>query len=254
MESSGESSSSDSEMEDLVLKALDKIKSIKTKPVSSPEKSSHTDSRKQTEKHDRVTLSSKIHSNVNLDDTYLKNPTRSTVKKTKKSTIQNLIQGSDKDSEIMKKSVLQPDIEKKYELPPYQESLQKLKRQRKKEKQMTKGKGWFDMKAPEMTDEAKNDLTVLQMRRALDPKRFYKSNDIKALPKFFQFGKVIESPVDFYHSRIPKKQRKSTMVDELLADAEFRTYNKRKYVEIQEAKRKGAGPYKHMKRLKNRKR
>ena len=44
------------------------------------------------------------------------------------------------------------------------------------------------MKAPEMTEEYKNDLTVLHMRKTLDPKRFYKNNDIKALPKFFQVG------------------------------------------------------------------
>ena len=37
-----------------------------------------------------------------------------------------------------------------------------------------------------------------------------------------QFGQVVEAPADFYSSRIPKKQRKSTMVEELLADAEFR--------------------------------
>ncbi|XP_060068074.1 deoxynucleotidyltransferase terminal-interacting protein 2-like [Ylistrum balloti] len=251
MESSEESS--DSEIEDLVARALDKIKNTKTKSKSNCSRKESKKESVEPAKSNRITLSSKIQSSVNLHDTYLKEPTQSTVKQTKQSTIQNLLKGSDKD-EIMKKSVLQPDIEKKYALPPYQESLQKLKKQRKKDKQMTKGKGWFNMKAPEMTEETKNDLTVLQMRRALDPKRFYKSNDIKTLPKFFQFGKVIESPVDFYHSRIPKKQRKSTMVDELLADAEFRTYNKRKYVEIQEAKRKGAGPYKHMKRLKNRKR
>ncbi len=38
----------------------------------------------------------------------------------------------------------------------------------------------------------------------------------------FQVGTVVDSPVDFYSSRIPKKQRKRTMVEELLADAEFR--------------------------------
>jgi len=38
----------------------------------------------------------------------------------------------------------------------------------------------------------------------------------------FQLGTVVESSADFYHSRVPKKQRKSNMVNELLADAEFR--------------------------------
>ena len=51
---------------------------------------------------------------------------------------------------------------------------------------MSKGKNWFEMKAPEMTEDLKNDLTVLQYRRVLDPKRFYKAPDLKVLPKFFQ--------------------------------------------------------------------
>lgn len=89
---------------------------------------------------------------------------------------------------------------------------------------MTKGKGWFDMKAPEMTDEAKMNLEMLKMRKALDPKRFYKNNDMKGLPKFFQFGKVVESAADFYHSRVPKKKRKANLVQELLGDAEFRQW------------------------------
>lgn len=34
-------------------------------------------------------------------------------------------------------------------------------------------------------------------------------------------GKVIEGPGEFYN-RIPKKQRKKTIVDELLEDADFK--------------------------------
>lgn len=37
-----------------------------------------------------------------------------------------------------------------------------------------------------MTDEIKNDLAVLQMRSVLDPKHFYKKNDLKVPPKYFQ--------------------------------------------------------------------
>lgn len=37
-----------------------------------------------------------------------------------------------------------------------------------------------------MTEEIKNDLEVLQMRSVLDPKHFYKKNDLKVLPKYFQ--------------------------------------------------------------------
>lgn len=33
---------------------------------------------------------------------------------------------------------------------------------------------------------------------------------------------MVDNAADFYHSRIPKKERKRTIVEELLADAEFR--------------------------------
>lgn len=36
---------------------------------------------------------------------------------------------------------------------------------------------------------------------------------------------MVDSPLDFYSSRIPKKERKRTIVEELLADAEFRRYS-----------------------------
>ena len=40
----------------------------------------------------------------------------------------------------------------------------------------------------------------------------------------------MDNPVDFYHSRVPKKQRKRTLVDELLADAELRRYDNKQIV------------------------
>jgi len=94
------------------------------------------------------------------------------------------------------------------------------------------------MPAPEMTEERKLDLELLQMRGALDPKRFYKRSDMRETPKYFQIGTVVDSPYDFYSDRIPTKARKRTMVDELLADAEFKRYNKRKYVQIIESQPK----------------
>ncbi|XP_061192707.1 deoxynucleotidyltransferase terminal-interacting protein 2-like [Saccostrea echinata] len=196
-------------------------------------------------------LSSYIHSNINLMD-----PSSSklgTSQKRRKNKEKDTNKSDRTVQEIMKKSIIKPDFEKQDSLEPYEESLRKLKQKRKKEREMTKGKGWFGMRAPEMTDEAKMNLEVLKMRKALDPKRFYKGNDMKGLPKFFQFGKVVESAADFYHSRVPKKKRKANLVQELIADAEFRKFNKRKYVEIQEAKMKGEGPYKRMKRPKKKK-
>ncbi|CAH3188444.1 unnamed protein product, partial [Porites evermanni] len=52
-------------------------------------------------------------------------------------------------------------------------------------------------------------------------------------------GTVVEGSADFYSSRITKRQRKNNVIDELLSDAEFRRYNKKKYLEIQAAKQSG---------------
>lgn len=140
--------------------------------------------------------------------------------------------------------------------PVSQQSRHQLKKQRRMEREMTKGRGWYNMRVAEMTEEKKNDLMVVQMRKVLDPKRFYKGPDIRgALPKYVQMGTIVETRADFYSSRIPKKNRKTSLVDELLADAEFRRYNKRKYAEIQAAQpqHRRSKAFKQMKRLKAKK-
>ncbi|XP_035758740.1 deoxynucleotidyltransferase terminal-interacting protein 2 isoform X2 [Egretta garzetta] len=152
-----------------------------------------------------------------------------------RSSVINQLKEKKKD-QLLQKSIITPDFEKKECVPPLRESLHQLKKQRRAEREKTTGDGWFGMKAPEITSELKNDLKVLKMRASLDPKHFYKKNDRDGLPKYFQVGTVVDSPIDFYHSRIPKKQRKRTIVEELLADSEFRRYNKKKYQEIMSEK------------------
>ncbi|XP_062411786.1 deoxynucleotidyltransferase terminal-interacting protein 2 [Sardina pilchardus] len=150
--------------------------------------------------------------------------------------------------ELMKKSVVGPGFEKKDSIPPYKESLNAAKLKRKVEREKTTGDGWYNMKAPEMTDELKNDLKAIQMRSAMDPKRFYKKNDREGFAKYVQVGTVVDSPLDFYHSRVPNKERKRTIVEELLADAEFRSYNKKKYQEIMSEKAALLAGKKHRKK------
>lgn len=48
----------------------------------------------------------------------------------------------------------------------------------------------------------------------------------------------MDAPLDYYNNRLTRKERKRTLVDELLADAEFNKYNKRKYREIITEKQK----------------
>lgn len=109
------------------------------------------------------------------------------------------------------------------------------------------------MKAPEVTEEVKNELEVIKMRAALDSKHFYKRAESKTIPKYFEIGKVIANPLDHYRERNEKPPK--SLVDELLADAEFQKRNKRKYRELMENK-KNSGYYKaqqKMKKLKKRK-
>jgi hypothetical protein len=74
-------------------------------------------------------------------------------------------------------------------------------------------------------------LKLLKMRHVLNPKHFMKADKGKKLPKYFQIGTEINGPADYYTQGASKK--KTTMVDELLADASFRKYHKNKYNQIQ---------------------
>ncbi|XP_007535400.1 deoxynucleotidyltransferase terminal-interacting protein 2 [Erinaceus europaeus] len=155
-----------------------------------------------------------------------------------------------KKNEFLQKAIITPDFEKNYCVPPYRESKYQLQKKRRKERQKTAGDGWFGMKAPELSDELKNDLKALKMRASMDPKRFYKKNDRDGFPKYFQVGTIVDNPADFYHSRIPKKERKRNIVEELLADSEFRRYNRRKYAEIMAEKAANAAGKKFRKKKK----
>nr|CAG4640468.1 EOG090X0GO7 [Daphnia pulex]SVE85210.1 EOG090X0GO7 [Daphnia pulex] len=137
---------------------------------------------------------------------------------------------------LMEKSVLTPGFEKLDNVPKYSASKRQLKMERRKEADKTKGGKWFNLPATEMTEEKLRDLEIIQMRSILNPKQFYKKNDLKVVPKYFQVGTVVDSHADFYHDRVPKKDRKKNLVDELMANADFQRYNKRKYAEIIQTK------------------
>ncbi|KAL1573048.1 hypothetical protein MGQ_03223 [Candida albicans P76067] len=117
----------------------------------------------------------------------------------------------------------------------------------KKKTTETSDERWFNMKQPEMTPEIKRDLQIIKQRSALDPKRHYKK-DKWEIPKFFQMGTIIEGNTEFYSSRLKRKERGKTMVEELLHDDTTKKYFKRKYHEIQQTKTSGRkGFYKKVK-------
>ena len=185
--------------------------------------------KRESERGDGVTLSSSLQTGLGDDDvSYVK----SRPEAASRAELDVAMHGGD---ETRKKLEAMAVGAKTLEIEP-KLGKKATKKAKKLEREKTKGAAWFGMGAPEMTEETKRDLEVLQMRNVADPKRFYKKNDLKVLPKYFQVGQVIDSPADYYSDRVPNKLRKKTLVDELMADAEFKKFNKRKYAEIIEKK------------------
>jgi Fcf2 pre-rRNA processing len=61
-------------------------------------------------------------------------------------------------------------------------------------------------------------------------------------------GMIVESPAEYFSARIKKKDRKATIVEELLADQKTQAHFKKKYNEIQEKAASGGRKwYKQMK-------
>ncbi|KAJ2993453.1 hypothetical protein NUW58_g1832 [Xylaria curta] len=109
------------------------------------------------------------------------------------------------------------------------------------------GPQWFNLPATDLTPELRRDLQLLKMRDVLDPKRHYKKDTSRAIPEFSQVGTVIPGPTDYFSARMTKKDRKRTLLEDVL-DTEATTKRfKSKYGEIQAVKTSGKkGHYKKM--------
>ena len=86
--------------------------------------------------------------------------------------------------------------------------------------------------AKELTPELKRDLQIIRMRGVLDPKRFYRSSDMKKeLPKYFQVGTLIDGP-----EGSSGKKSKGSMLQEVMGDAKVRKRTKDQFGKIQALK------------------
>lgn len=118
---------------------------------------------------------------------------------------------------------------------------------KKKKEAATAGPDWFDMPAPEMTQELRDDLKLLSLRSALDPSRHYKRNDRSMASRFLQVGEFVSDPSAYYTDRVSRRQRNApTIVDALLRDVEKRQYLKKKYSTLEQRFQKnGRGSRNH---------
>ena len=122
--------------------------------------------------------------------------------------------------------------------------VQPLHTSRKAKKQLkpdTAGAAWGHMTAKELTPELKRDLQIIRMRGVLDPKRFYRSSDMKKeLPKYFQVGTLIGGAEDAG----AKKKPRGTMLQDVMGDAKIRKRTKEQFGKIQAVKALSARPRK----------
>lgn len=95
------------------------------------------------------------------------------------------------------------------------------------------GRKWFELPATQITDEVKQELRLLRLRGAYDPKRFYKSFDETKFPKHFQIGTVVDTAQDFYSSRLTKRERGASITQELMSDPAVTAARKKRYAKLQ---------------------
>ncbi|KAG6850728.1 hypothetical protein H0H93_009351 [Arthromyces matolae] len=128
--------------------------------------------------------------------------------------------------------------------PELTKSGKPLTRREKKElKNKTAGSDWFDLAAPAEADLPRmyREVEALRLRNQLDPKRFYRKDDgegkgIKGLPKYFAIGTILPSSTPFGTAsgeNLSRANRKRTLVEELVDDAEAKRYAKKKFEELQ---------------------
>ncbi|KAI1265084.1 Fcf2 pre-rRNA processing-domain-containing protein [Xylariaceae sp. FL1019] len=109
------------------------------------------------------------------------------------------------------------------------------------------GPKWFNLPKTDLTPQLRKDLQLLKMRDVLDPKRFYKKDNSRGVPEFSQVGTFIPGPTDYFNSRMTKKERKRTLLEDVLDTEDMNRKFKSKYGEIQAAKTSGKkGHYKKM--------
>lgn len=147
-------------------------------------------------------------------------------------TLDNLISELQDEINVKPKRVIGHGFEKESRLEPVKmDMLSRAERKKRaqQKREATAGSKWFDMPTKELSTEDKLALDAIKLRETLDPTRFYKKKATDSIGKQFQVGTVIEHPMDYYTDRATRKERKQTLVDELIEDAEFKKNVKKRY-------------------------
>ena len=96
------------------------------------------------------------------------------------------------------------------------------------------GPGWYNLGRADATVSA-DDRAALALRGVADPKRHYKRQD--APSEFAALGTVVAGKFDGASGTLKKRERKTGLMGELLADSGARSYAKRRFTAVQERQR-----------------
>ena len=97
-------------------------------------------------------------------------------------------------------------------------NIELKQKERRAQREATAGKAWGEMPKVELTEELKADLKALQLRNFIYPSRFYKTNDSKKLPQYFQIGTIVTDKNDMRTARLTKKEAKGSLAQQFLRD------------------------------------
>ena len=120
---------------------------------------------------------------------------------------------------------------------PLNENFLEKKRKREENKRTT-GPKWFNMKAPELTTELKQELKAVQLGKLSEPFQFHKKNDRKGYAKFFQIGTIQDNILDGKANRLKKSEIKNSIAEQLLDFDLEQNFTLRKFNEYQEQRKK----------------
>ena len=96
------------------------------------------------------------------------------------------------------------------------------------------GPGWYNLGRADATVSA-DDRAALALRGVADPKRHYKRQD--APSEFAALGTVVAGKFDGASGTLKKRERRTGLMGELLADSGARSYAKRRFTAVQERQR-----------------
>ncbi|KPM36885.1 37S ribosomal protein S10, mitochondrial [Neonectria ditissima] len=105
------------------------------------------------------------------------------------------------------------------------------------QRKATAGSKWFDLPKTDLTPQFKRDWQLLRMRGILDPKHQKKALRASA-PEYSHVGEIIAGPTEFYSARMTRKERKGTMLEEIMSSYDGTKFSN-KYAGIQKQKTSG---------------